>query len=1006
MEARELPLCVYDLNKASITSMKSPLIAVLLFISVVQAIGAPHDVGFTGYTKRLWDAQNGLPDQTIQDFAQASDGSLWVATKTGLLRFDGVRFAIFDRGSAGEVLERGVNCLLVSRDGSLWIGTEGGGLVRFRNGAFQQYSTAGGVANEFIRAIYEDRRGTIWMGSDQGLFRVTGPSITKIDGSNRIPSIFVRSIAEDKNGHLWVGGTTILEFNGTTFVRQYPLSGGPSANLITSMFTARDGTLWVGTLSGLRWLAPTGALVRVAGISTQVSTIRESTDGTIWIGTVGQGLFYCRDSQLFRIALGNLPSKTVKALLEDREGNIWIGTQTGIVRLSSTPLSIVPFPGGADSGFETLYYDRDGSIWIAASEHLFHIQDGIAEPATFPDLPHLRVRTLLRDREGRLWIGTDGAGLVLLDGSQIRRFTSGHGLTNDFVRAILESRDGSLWVGTDGGLTHLGPKSSENLGTGQGLAYFSVTALFEDRSGDVWVGTSRGLTHISHGRIVHDAVTVALKREQLWCINQDASGELWFGTSSGLYGLKDRKLIHLTSAQGLASNTIYEILNDSKGNIWLGSPNSISRVRRGDLDKFKRGSSLNLSFYEDSSDMDSATLYGGMQPEGTIASNGDVWFPSNKGAIHIAVNKIVPATPASVTIDTIAADGQSVPLDQKIELTPGSRRLEISYAVIRLGSQEGFRYRYMMEGLEPWNEVLTRRTAYYTNLPAGKHRFRVQAYEVGNPDAVSEASILIVQRPHLYATPWFLACCAMALVGLAFLVYRLRLRQMRIRFQLVSKERARLAREMHDTVIQGCVGVSTLLEAALGVETSDEPLRDQLLNYATDQIRVTIESAREAVWSLRNVSASALDVGALCERLALQFQSDSGIPVECRVTGAPIKLGEQATYELMMTIKEALVNAISHANPTRILIDVRFIGKGLTIEIRDNGRGFDPGSILLNDGHYGILGMQERMRLLQGTLTIESDPAHGTIVRLDVPRRQRTMERTAVSNARGNQHED
>ena len=245
--------------------MKWTLIALFLFIAVGEAIGAPHEVGLPGFTKRLWDSQDGLPDQTIQDFAQSAYGSLWIATKIGLMRFDGVRFAMFDRGPAAAALERGVNCLLVSRDGSLWIGTEGGGLVRLRNGSFQRYSTAGGVANEFVRAIYEDRNGEIWMGSDQGLFRVTGASITKIDGIAGTPSIFVRAIAEDQQGHLWVGGTAILEFNGTAFVRQYSLAGGPSNNLITSMFSGRDGTLWVGTLSGLHRLREAGVLERVAG---------------------------------------------------------------------------------------------------------------------------------------------------------------------------------------------------------------------------------------------------------------------------------------------------------------------------------------------------------------------------------------------------------------------------------------------------------------------------------------------------------------------------------------------------------------------------------------------------------------------------------------------------------------------------------------------------------------------------------------------------------------------
>ena len=335
-------------------------------------------------------------------------------------------------------------------------------------------------------------------------------------------------------------------------------------------------------------------------------------------------------------------------------------------------------------------------------------------------------------------------------------------------------------------------------------------------------------------------------------------------------------------------------------------------------------------------------------------------------------------------------------------MNPDNVRLEISYVVIRLGSQQGLRYRYIMEGLEPWNEVYARRTAYYTHLAPGKYRFRVQAYEEGNPGAVSEASILIVQEPHFYATAWFLLCCAAALIALAILIHWLRLRQIRIRYQVIGEERARLAREMHDTLIQGCVGVSTLLEAALEVEASDAPMRKHLLDFATDQIRGTIESAREAVWSLRNNSSSPSDLGSLCEQLARKFQAESHIPIACRISGTSVGLDEQATHEVIMTVREALANAIAHAKPTRVQIDVRFLAQELTIEIRDNGRGFGPGDVPADQRHYGIRGMQERMQSLCGTLAIESRSAHGTVVRMVVPRRQRKMERIEISNVNGN----
>ena len=988
--------------------MKPALIFLLLLVGIGTVVAEPREVGFQGYTKRLWEAQDGLPDQTAQAFAQTGDGSLWIGTKGGLLSFDGVRFTLYSREIAPAALERGVNCLLVSRDGSLWIGTEGGGLVRYKDHRFQSYPAADGLTNEFIRAIHEDRGGTVWVGADQGLFQVTGSSIARIDNSHGTPMIFVRAIVEDRQGHVWVGGTSLLEFGGKSFMRQYPLPGGPSLNLITSMYIANDATPWVGTLSGLHRLTHSGVLVSVPGISAQVSVIRESKDGTLWIGTVGQGLFFYRQLRLFHIASGSLPGKTVEAVLEDREQNIWLGTQAGIVRLSRTPVTIVPFPGGADSEFETLYNDTDGTIWVAASAHIFRIRNGVATPYAFPGRPGLRVRTLLRDRQGTLWVGTGGAGLLHFEGQHVQRFSNGHGLINDFVRAILQSRDGTLWVGTDGGLTHLLPQGSENFNTGNGLAYFSVTALFEDRNGDLWVGTSRGLTHISHGKIVSDPATRALQQEQLWTIAEDASGEVWFGTSSGLYGFKSGRLIHLTAAQGLASNVIYQILDDSRGNAWLSGPDCVSRLRFSDLDGFANGagSRVNLTFYQDSRALESGALYSGMQPEGAVAPNGDVWFPSNKGAVHIAVKQIVPETPSPVVIDQVTAEGQVLPLDRKIVLRPDNGRLEISYAVTRLRSQEGFRYRFEMEGLESWNDANTRRTAYYTHLPPGEYRFRVQAYELGNQGPVSEASVLVVQQPRFYRTVSFLVCCAVSLLGLGSLAFWLRLRQMRMRFHAVIKERERLAREMHDTVLQGCVGVSTLLEAALGVDAAEEPLRQQLLSYAADQVRSTIEAAREAVWALHAEPASALDPGFLCEKLARHVQSNSGISIGCHVTGTPFRLGAPATHELMMTVREALANAVSHANPASIDLDIRFTKRELNIEIRDDGCGFDPSAVLSRGGHFGIRGMRERIRILRGSLTVQSEPGHGTTVRISVPRKQKSMGRKVTGHANREPRED
>jgi signal transduction histidine kinase len=307
------------------------------------------------------------------------------------------------------------------------------------------------------------------------------------------------------------------------------------------------------------------------------------------------------------------------------------------------------------------------------------------------------------------------------------------------------------------------------------------------------------------------------------------------------------------------------------------------------------------------------------------------------------------------------------------------------------------RYRYRLEGLESWNEALTRRTAYYTHLPAGTYRFRVQATEIDQPGAVTETSLVVIQEPHLYSTRWFLACCVFVALGLVFAIYRLRLHQMRLRFHAVADERARLAREIHDTVIQGCVGASTLLEAALGIDTADdEQLKQQLVSYANDQMRSTVDLAREAVWTLRNSSTSEAHAGILCTEMAQNIAQDSGIPIRCKVAGSPYKLGEVATHELMMIVREALLNSVSHAEAEEIEVRVSFGVKELEIEVHDNGRGFDVSAENSAVSHYGILGMRERIQLIRGVLEIESLPGQGTSVHIRLPRTHVILEPTQM----------
>src|SRR6266481_445405 len=281
-----------------------------------------------GYTRRVWQTQDGLPENTVQAFAQTPDHYLWIGTSGGLVRFDGARFVVFDRGNTPEIRENSIFCLTVSRDGSLWAGTDGGGLLRYQKGGFRAYSAADGLTNGFVRAVYEDREGTLWAGTDDGLFRLSSERFNRADGTGKIPALAVHDIRQDHTGRLWVGGSRLVMIQESE-CKEFLLEGYPSATRVKSILETNDGTVWVGTVSGLqrpRGSLESGRFEKISEVSSTVRVLREDRSGTLWIGSIGGGLIRFRDGHFTRVPTqDNPPGSTVLALFEDREQNIWVG---------------------------------------------------------------------------------------------------------------------------------------------------------------------------------------------------------------------------------------------------------------------------------------------------------------------------------------------------------------------------------------------------------------------------------------------------------------------------------------------------------------------------------------------------------------------------------------------------------------------------------------------------------------------------------------------------------
>jgi signal transduction histidine kinase len=313
----------------------------------------------------------------------------------------------------------------------------------------------------------------------------------------------------------------------------------------------------------------------------------------------------------------------------------------------------------------------------------------------------------------------------------------------------------------------------------------------------------------------------------------------------------------------------------------------------------------------------------------------------------------------------------------------------VTFAPILLRAQDDVRFRYRLEGFDPnWIDSGTRRVATYTNLPPGKFTFQVAAFEGGDPSGVSEASLAIVQRPLFYRTPWFIGLCVLSLAALILAVYRFRLWQIKMRFEAVLDERGRLAREMHDTVIQGCASVSALIEALASLLKPDDQLTHNLIEHARAQLRTTIDEAREAVWNLRRNKAAENSFATALQGMAEQIAGEYGIPVSCELSGKPFVLNQFATHELLMMVREALYNAALHARPRKIEIRANFAKNDLTLEVRDDGSGFDPSAIRPHRDHrYGLVGMRERVQSVGGRFNLVSAAGKGTEVQIQIPRK-------------------
>jgi len=791
----------------------------------------------TQYLHDIWQTRDGLPQNTITAIAQTPDGYLWLGTREGLIRFDGVRFTVFDSNTTPEITQDQVLSLLADRQGRLWIGTWGGGLLRLEAGRFTRYTSEDGLPGDLVSALFEDREGRLWVGTDgAGLARAESgnsgnPEMGKPQRFVAEPSrgalgSSIRAITEDDSG-IWVAtdaGLARLDANST--LTSFGPEQGLSRTSVRSLLRARDGTLWIGTDLGLnRYRDGTfTVLTRADGLSHNVIlSLVEDSDGAIWIGTDGGGVNRWLNGTLTSFtSRQGLSNDSILAMFEDREGSLWMGTNLGGLNRFKNG-RVTPFSkreGLSHDYIRAIYEDREGTLWIGTEGGgLNRLRDGQVTAFTTKDgLSNDVVFAIIQDREGSLWIGTDN-GLTRYRNGRFEVFHADDGMSNDSVLALHEDRAGTLWIGTyAGGLNQYKDGRFTAITTKQGLSHDTVNVILEDRAGVLWIGTrGGGLNRLKDGQITTFTTKDGLSDDLVFALHEDADGSLWIGTyGGGLSRLKNGRFTAVTERHGLFDNVVHRIIDDGRGAFWMSSNRGIFRVEKSALDQVADGSQPSLPHvaYGVLDGMRNPECNGGASA-GAITRAGVIWFPTIEGIASVDPDRVRQPTnrfAPPVVIEEVLVDNRVIDASGVISLPAEAQTLEVHFTALSLTAPGAVRFRYRLEGLEDdWVNAEGRRTAYYSKLPPGDYRFRVIAANNDGVWNMDGASLQVSVAPLFYETWWFRGLVVLASLLAGPLFYRVRVRRL-------TRQKLALEREVAERT--SALEIANTLLAKLAQEDS------------------------------------------------------------------------------------------------------------------------------------------------------------------------------------------
>jgi len=965
------------------------------------------------YMHTSWRTQDGSAPSGMYTIAQTSDGFLWFLSSRGeIYRFDGVQFRSWRLPADAGVIGR-IRNIVGDQAGGLWaLGADG--IAHLKDGVVTSHVALEGLMPN-AGNLSEDADGSLWVvrgenGISEPVCHVTEGAVKCFGKAAGIPIAPIDAIAADGSGGFWLGGQAALVHWHAGGSEMYPIAGlraNAGAPGIMSVARGPDGSVWVGIVSK----GPGQGLARFErgtvrsfvketfdGSKFGIFALHFDHDGNLWVGTDNDGVFRVHGNAVDHCArTEGLSSDFVRSLFEDREGIVWAATSNGVDKFHDPRVTTFSAAEGLGKDWAVgVLASRDGTIWVANAESFDHIErnGSISSIRTGSGLPGSQVASLLEDRAGNMWVGVDD-GLYVFESGHFRRLPEPNHQPLGLVYELIEDVDGNIWAEC-AGTGNLARIRDFQVQQEFSRSQVPTGRLAPDPQGGIWIGTRNGDLALFRDGVLKKFPVGSKASPWTNQIIAEADGSVLAAFDDGLVGLRQDKVQRMTTKNGLPCEGIISFVEDKEKHWWLNTQCGVVEFSDSELQRWWANpeATIHPRLYD---------VLDGARPSArppfksaANSSDGRVWFV-NSGVVQMLDPSRLSqkALPAATYMESVIVDRKEFAATAPLTLSPHPRDLQIDYTSPTFLIPQKVKFRYRLDGYDrDWKDAGTRRQAFYTDLPPGKYSFRVIA---SNSDGVwndNAAKLAFTVAPAYYQTNWFRALCACIFLALLWAAYRWRVRQLQYQFDMTLEarvgERTRIARDLHDTLLQSAHGLLLRFQTVSQL-LPDRPMEaKEKLDNAIDQTADFITEARDEVQGLRDSTLQGNDLALAISTLGQELGTDSANhrpAFRVAVEGEARNLHPILRDEIYKIAAEALRNAFRHSRARQIEAEIRYDTEQFRLRVRDDGRGVDPAILSSqgSEGHFGLPGMRERATLIGGKLVVWSEVDAGTEVELRVP---------------------